>query len=643
MKNDGPSDLLPTDQAPLSDVGVGYLINGRYEILSRLGQGGVSVAFKALDTKLEKLVTIKFLLPHRDTNAKDIARFQREAMTAGQLSHSAIANVFSFDRLDDSRPFLVMEFIDGQTLADRIEQEGQLPIEETLDIFIQVSDALSFAHDNGILHRDIKPSNIIIVTNSSASPIQVKVLDFGLAKLLPAITPASLQITETGELLGSPFYMSPEQARGATLDARSDLYSLGCSLYEALTGGPPHLGQTPLATILRREKDKPISMNEASMGRTFPHKLENLVSKLLETDPAKRYQSADEVKSQLITIKSAGNASSAAKPAARPARSQPAARVSFSKESIFYIALSLIAAVAVYFFVPKPAAKRPVTISDRLASPASVRAEFDWVEAQEYMRAGDDHKHKQQYKEALECYQRALAIHKRNSMSFDSDSADALVDMTDCYLLQGQYSEAKKSLAQAVDIYSRLFGDRKNMSLTLDSLGIRFLKQDSIDAEHAWQIAEPFFRRSIAIHLKHSKAYYQPPCISLANQADACFSRKLYREAQWRYEKALPVLMTYWHLKPSEFASMVCNLAETYLHTGSSNRFPSMVRDMDLILERTPASERGALIPYIVRLANLTGTQGRPQDTQAIFEISKNWGLEITVEQLSKRIEPPQK
>jgi serine/threonine protein kinase len=281
-----------------ANAGIGSVLLERYQIAGLLGQGGMSVAYKALDLHNDQLVALKFLLPDRLANPKDIARFKREAATASQLQHPGIVQVLDFGLLDDHQPYLVMEYVAGRSLAQRIESTGQLPVQETLDVFIQVCDALKYAHSKHVLHRDIKPSNIM-VTQLDSSPVQAKLLDFGIAKLMRNPQVASQNLTESGEILGSPFYMSPEQARAANLDPRSDLYSLGCALYESLTGSPPHLGQTPLATILKRATDKPLTMSEASLGKTFPAQLETIVSKLLQTRPEDRYQSALALKSDL--------------------------------------------------------------------------------------------------------------------------------------------------------------------------------------------------------------------------------------------------------------------------------------------------------------------------------------------------------
>src|SRR5579883_1217665 len=183
MDNETKSKHSINDGCANLDLHPGMIISNRYELLSLLGQGGVSLAFKALDRQLNRAVTVKFLLPERVTNPKDRVRFQREAMTAAQLQHPSIAKVFTFELDELMRPYLVLEFIEGQTLAQRIEKEGQLPVDETLAIFIRIADALAYAHSRGVLHRDIKPSNIMLDNRVQNQASSVKLVDFGLAKI----------------------------------------------------------------------------------------------------------------------------------------------------------------------------------------------------------------------------------------------------------------------------------------------------------------------------------------------------------------------------------------------------------------------------------------------------------------------------
>lgn len=276
-------------------------INSRFEIHSCIGQGGIGIVYKATDRESNKLVALKLLFPERVPDAQSVARFQREATAASLLDHPCLTKVYESGITDSGQPYLVMELVEGTTLAAKIAQEGQLSIDETLKIFIQVCDGLAHAHERKILHRDLKPSNIMLTTSGDSS-LGVKILDFGLAKIQRPPDKETLHITQTGQLVGSPFYMSPEQARGVGIDHRSDLYSLGCSLYEALTGGPPHVGQSPMSTLLKRETDPPLSLTEGSLGRSFPQHVDRVVVRLLDLDPDRRYQSASEVKEALLNL-----------------------------------------------------------------------------------------------------------------------------------------------------------------------------------------------------------------------------------------------------------------------------------------------------------------------------------------------------
>ena len=279
---------------------IGTILDGRYEILSYLGQGGMGTVYKAYDRRLENFVAIKIINLDSPEDHRHVLRFKREVEATSRLDHPSITKVLDFSPIDSVQPYLVMEFVEGRTLASMIAEQGQLPLAETLSIFIAVCDGLTHAHENNVLHRDLKPSNIMISRDSGTT--SVKILDFGIAKILESTSVPSLHITRTGELLGSPFYMSPEQARSGQIDHRSDLYSLGCTMYEALTGGPPHMGESPISTLLKRESDAPVRMAEASLGRKFPEKLEIIVAKLLKHDPNERYQSANDLKRELLRI-----------------------------------------------------------------------------------------------------------------------------------------------------------------------------------------------------------------------------------------------------------------------------------------------------------------------------------------------------
>jgi serine/threonine protein kinase len=314
----------------------------------------MGTVYKAFDLERKEWVALKVLFIEHLQSARATLRFEQEAKVAASLDHPCIAKVHRFGLTSSGQPYLVMEFLDGTTLAARIAQFGQLPVPDTLSIFLLVCDGLSHAHKNKILHRDLKPGNIMLVAGSDETPA-VKILDFGIAKILESSSIQPLHLTQSRELLGSPFYMSPEQSKGEKLDQRSDLYSLGCVLYEALTGGPPHVGSTTLSTMLKREVDQPLSLGEASLGRSFPEQLEAIVLKLLSYNPDDRYQSAEELKTRLLQFAQGSTSDLAAdsrKISGKFATSVP--RISPSKAIVGVLATGAAAVVIATFCIWNP-------------------------------------------------------------------------------------------------------------------------------------------------------------------------------------------------------------------------------------------------------------------------------------------------
>jgi serine/threonine protein kinase len=280
---------------------VGEIIFERWKIIERLGEGGMASVYKAHHLILDKVVAIKFLHRHLCSNPSSLRRFQQEGQAAGRLDHPNVIKVQDCAVTDDGRVFLVMDYLQGQSLSDTLKQDGPLSAEGALDLFIAIAEGLKHAHSNGVLHRDLKPSNVM-VTNEN----EIKIVDFGIAKVLRDDGQPSLQnLTKTGEIFGSPSYMSPEQCLGKPVDARSDIYSMGCLMYEVLTGQPPFQGNNSLDTIRMHIEGTHEPIVPDSTKDSGLYRLDLVINKALEKAPEARYQNVDELIADLELVKQA--------------------------------------------------------------------------------------------------------------------------------------------------------------------------------------------------------------------------------------------------------------------------------------------------------------------------------------------------
>ena len=280
----------------VSDTLINTLFDGRYRIVRRLGTGGMANVYLAEDEELGRRVAIKILNDRHASDDQFVERFRREAKNAAGLSHPNIVSIYDRGEAEGTY-YIAMEYLEGRSLKDRIVAEGPLPIPAAIEATRQILRALGFAHRRGVVHRDIKPHNVLLAQDGAER--RHKVTDFGISRT------AASQMTEAGSIVGTAQYLSPEQARGAHVDQRSDIYSVGIVLYELLTGKLPFTGETPLEIAMKHLSEVPTS--PSSLRPEIPPDLDMVVLRALAKDPGDRYESAEEMDAELARVAAGGS------------------------------------------------------------------------------------------------------------------------------------------------------------------------------------------------------------------------------------------------------------------------------------------------------------------------------------------------
>lgn len=283
----------------------GLIVDKTYQLIEEIGQGAMGVVFSCTHLVLQKDYALKLLMAD-ELSREAWNRFQVEAKALAKLNHPGIVGIHNMGvhhGLDDNTPYYVMDLLSGENLDDLIKKSGPLPINQALEYFTQVADALQSAHAQGVVHRDIKPSNLMLVRDQSERVAQIKIVDFGIARVNQSGHSSQSQ-TATGVIIGTPFYMSPEQCRGERVDERSDIYSFGCTLFEALTGEPPFKGANAFQTFMMHQNNlaPSLSCKRKEGSAEFPRSLEAVLEKALQKNRSDRYQSMGQLEHDLERV-----------------------------------------------------------------------------------------------------------------------------------------------------------------------------------------------------------------------------------------------------------------------------------------------------------------------------------------------------
>jgi serine/threonine-protein kinase len=570
----------------ISDPLIGKTIDGKYRVGSKLGGGGFGAVYRAEHLMMGRTVALKVLHHHllkTDNRNEFLVRFQREARTACQIDHPNAITIHDFGIFEDT-PYLVMQYVEGQTLKQVIGQHGALALDRTVAIMEQVAAAVQEAHNAGIVHRDLKPDNVIL-THAKDGSERAVVLDFGIAKLLSDDgNSLSSQLTQTGTITGTPQYLSPEQARQEEVSTCSDIYSLGVILYELLTGEVPFNADSVITTLVKHMNDQPPRFADLDKGLAIAPAIEAVVMKALEKSPASRQQSAGEFATELCEaagIVPGTSISSASLPSqVIEIEKTPSVRIELNiptRRNTYAIlgALVLLVGGGAYALlaseekVAEPQIEVPVVAKPKLVPALTSESYKETLALAEKERA---------QKNWLKA-----AAHYSAALKFKSDDPEVYFKHGDVLISAGKLKEAAESLEFAVKLDPNVEKFHANMGYVYGELGD--LEASLAAYKDALRLSpkKPLLHNNVGFTYFNMKKYAEAEraykkCI----RTDRTFSRCFYNlgdvyRAQNKLNKVVAIYKIVLQLEPNNAAARN-NLGETYQALGRKNNAKSEYR-----------------------------------------------------------------
>lgn len=426
-------------------------LGDRYEVQSLLGQGGMGAVYKVRDKELHKTFAIKVLNSNLVEDKSSLKRFEQEAQAARGLTSPNLVAVYDYGMGKKGSPYIVMDYLDGTSLDTVLADGGYLDVPRAEDIFVQICEAIVHAHSKSVVHRDIKPSNIMLTKGLNGGDF-VKLVDFGIAKVLPSQQKATQNLTQTGDVFGSPLYMSPEQCLGNKLDNRTDIYAFGCVMYETLTGQTPFAAENPIKIILKHINDQPKPFSSLGHGYNIPAQLEAVVKRCLEKDPDDRYQTADELLRDLQDLRDGKTIKLKKTHNVKPVQGKQSTRKSLITTTAIYVTL-LAATIWTTNAIFHSASQQVAGTIAQVKSPTI----FDPVkDANDFDNKSYQYFINKDYEKAIPLLQFGLSAYKDKGPYF---LADNYQHIGKCYL-------GLKKYALAVDYYEmalKIYGEQKKI------------------------------------------------------------------------------------------------------------------------------------------------------------------------------------
>lgn len=614
-----------------TDKLLGTTLAEHFEIISLLGEGGMSVVYKARDILIDRIVAIKLLREHLVGRDVNLARFQQEAKAASHLSHPNIITIFEFGVTSDDQPYLVMDYLEGISLGEMIQKEKQVPVDRALHIFSQICDALGFAHQKKVIHRDLKPSNVMLTTEGEDAD-RVKIVDFGIAKMLPGGEFEGQRLTQTGEVFGSPVYMSPEQCTGQTLDARSDIYAMGCVMYETLCGRPPFVGGNPLETMYLRLADPPAPFDPELR---VPKALEHIVLITLAKEPDQRYQTMGELKAELDKLKDgAGRSTGLLESLKRSVRLKQVRQTkkALPMEAILGV-VALMMMVAGFFSIrllSEPGA------ADSVASSASWKQHYN--EGQKALDRGELPQAETEMSQAVKqaekfgeldrrfvtSLEKLSSIYKSEDKKEEAEEIDQRVATIKQEQALGESGESDANVTELADLTLSLapkviekdkWAQYQKLTEKLNHLAMLLIKQQDYDK------AEELLKKALEIE-KTTLGDNNPNVARTVSCLAALYDTKKGRfdDALPLYEQAVAIRSKALGSEHPEVAGSLSDLAALYAEQGKYQKAEELYKHALGIYEKS----FGKLHPYVAMnltgMADLYRIQGKYKEAEPLYE-----------------------